>query len=109
MVRRTDEEIAKNNKRKEEREEAKRKAHAKEQEEKARSNRKEKRLVTYQREGVCPERLDACYEILKVPLGPNRRPLDATAVKRCLKQIFREYHPDRNTIHILRFFLPLCC
>ena len=89
MVRRTDEEIAKNNKRKKEREE-------KEQEEKARSNRKEKRLVTYQREGVCPERLDACYAILNVPLGPNRRPLDATAVKRCFKQIFREYHPDRK-------------
>ena len=61
-----------------EREEAKRK----EQEEK---NRKERRFITKSR--LCAKKLDACYAILNVPLGPNRRLLDATALKRYFYKI----------------------
>ena len=61
---------------------------AKRKEKRKEQQRKERRLMT---SWLRPKKLDACYAILNVPLGPNRRLLDATAVKRCLKQIFREY------------------
>ena len=61
---------------------------AKRKEKRKEQQRKERRFITKSR--LCAKKLDACYAILNVPLGPNRRPLDATAVKRCFKQIFRE-------------------
>ena len=57
---------------------------AKRKEKRKEQQRKERRLMT---SWLRPKKLDACYEILNVPLGPNRRPLDATAVKRCFYKI----------------------
>ena len=69
-------------------EKAKRKEEiAKRKEKRKEQQRKERRLMT---SWLRPKKLDACYEILNVPLGPNRRPLDATEVKRYFYKIVRE-------------------